>query len=249
MFIGIVFFLTSAGAIPANAQDYTVGGGLAMVPDYIGSDDYEAWVMPYFTVNFDNHMNIRFIGNRISTNLMPHPVFRAGFLGEFIRERDDVDNNRVDAMGKIDNSFMLGGFVGFKEGDWNGRLEVMTDVADGNDGTIGRLALGWGTALGSTMRINIEGYTTYGDDDFMGAYFGVNRADSARSGLAKYDADAGIYDVGVGLTHNWHFAEDWHLISLLGIAQLVGDASDDSPVVDEGSETQMRLGIIATYSF
>ena len=249
MFIGIIFFLTSAGAITAVAQEYAVGGGLAMVPDYIGSDDYEVAPLPYFTVDFDNHMFIRLVGNRLSANLMPHPVFRAGFVGEYIDERDDVDNQRVDDMAKVDKSFMLGGFVGFAKGDWNGRIEVMTDVADGNDGTIGRLALGWGVDMGSSMRLNIEGYTTYGDDDFMQAYFGVDRANSARSGLAQYDADAGIYDVGVIVNHNWRFADNWRLMSLLSLSRLVGDANDDSPVVNEGSKTQGTLGVMVTYSF
>jgi hypothetical protein len=29
----------------------------------------------------------------------------------------------------------------------------------------------------------------------------------------------------------------------------VGDADDSSPVVDEGSETQGRLGVMVTYTF
>jgi outer membrane protein len=247
-FFGAVFVGLVVSA-PAEAQDYTVGAGVAMVPDYIGSDDYQAAPLPYFTVDFDNHMDIRLVGNRLSSNLMPHPTFKAGVVGEYIGERDDVDNNRVDRMDDVDASFMLGGFVGFAYEGWNGRLEVMTDVADGNDGTIGRLALGWGTALGETMRLNLEGYTTYGDDDFMDAYFSVDAADSARSGLSRYDADSGFYDVGLNVTHTWNFTGSWRLVSLLGISQLVGDADDDSPVVDEGSETQGRLGVMVTYAF
>lgn len=245
----IVFLLASAGVGTAVAQSYAAGAGLAVVPDYIGSDDYEVVPLPYFTVDFGNHMDLRLVGNRLSSNLIPHPVFKAGLVGEYIGERDDVDNNRVDRMDDVDASFMLGGFVGFAQGGWNGRIEVMTDVADGNDGTIGRLALGWGTALNETMRLNLEGYTTYGDDDFMEAYFSVDAADSVRSGLPRYDADSGFYDVGLNVTHNWNFTGSWRLVSFLGISQLVGDADDDSPVVDEGSETQGRLGAMVTYTF
>jgi outer membrane scaffolding protein for murein synthesis (MipA/OmpV family) len=53
----------------------------------------------------------------------------------------------------------------------------------------------------------------------------------------------------VDVTYNWNFTGSWRLISLLGISQLVGDADDSSPVVDEGSETQGRLGVIVTYQF
>jgi outer membrane scaffolding protein for murein synthesis (MipA/OmpV family) len=109
--------------------------------------------------------------------------------------------------------------------------------------------VGWGTALNDTMRLNLQGYTTYGDDDFMEAYFGVDAVDSVRSGLRQYDADAGFYDVGLNITHNWNFTGAWRLVSILGISQLVGDADDSSPVVDEGSETQGRLGVMVTYKF
>jgi outer membrane scaffolding protein for murein synthesis (MipA/OmpV family) len=246
---GVVLLLASAGVVTAAAQSYTAGGGLAMVPDYMGSDDYEVVPLPYFTVDFGNHMDIRLVGNRLSSNLIPHPVFKAGLVGEYIGERDDVEDNRVDRMNDVDDSIMLGGFVGFAQGGWSGRIEVLTDVADGNDGTIGRLAVGWGTALNETMRLNIEGSTTYGDDDFMDAYFSVDAADSARSGLARYNADGGIYSVGLSATHNWRFADDWRLVSLLGLSRLVGDADDSSPVVDRGSENQGRLGIMVTYTF
>ena len=245
----MVVFLGLVALAPVSAETYTAGAGVAMVPDYIGSDDYTAAPLPYFTVDFDNHMNIRLVGNRISSNLIPHPIFKAGVVGEYIPERDDVDNNRVDRMRDVDSSFMMGGFVGFAYEGWNGRIEFMKDVADGNDGAMGRLALGWGTALNETSRLNIEGYTTYGDDDFMEAYFSVDARDSARSGLPQYDADSGIYNVGVNVTHNWNFTGSWRLISMLGIMQLVGDADDSSPVVDEGSETQGRLGVIVTYQF
>jgi len=233
----------------AGAQDWTAGAGLAMVPDYIGSDDYEVAPLPYLTVDFENHMNARLVGNRIQGNVIPHPIFKAGPVGEYIGERDDVDNDRVDRMDDVDASFMVGAFAGFVYEGFNGRIEVMGDVADGNDGTMARLALGWGTGIAENMRLNLEGFTTWGDDDFMEAYFEVDAADSIRSGLPMYSADSGFYEVGLNVTYSWNFTGAWNLIGIAGVSQLVGDADDDSPVVDEGSETQGKLGFIVTYAF
>ncbi len=250
MSVVLTCVLLLAGSVTgAWSADVTVGGGLAVVPDYIGSDDYTAAPLPYFTMDWENHMNVHLVGNRIKSNLIPHPILKAGPVGEFIGKRDNVDNNRVDDMEDVDASFMLGGFVGFEYEGWNGRIEYMADVADGNDGTLGRMSLGWGTALGDSMRLNLEGYTTYGDDDFMSAYFGVSGRDSRRSGLKKYDADSGIYNYGLNLTHVWNFSGPWRLVSIAGVSRLVGDADDDSPVVDEGSETQGVLGVMVTYRF
>ncbi len=241
--------LLAAGIPAAGAADWGVGGGVAVVPDYIGSDDYEAAPLPYFTVDFDNHMNVHLVGNRIQSNLLPHPIWKAGLVGEYIGERDDVDNSKVDDLQDVDASFMLGGFIGFEYEGWNGRFETMADVADGNDGVLTRVAGGWGTAMFDTMRLNLEAFAGFGDGDFMSSYFGVDGADSRRSGLDTYDADAGIYEVGLNVTHAWNFTGAWSLITFGGISQLVGDADDDSPVVDEGSETQGVLGVMVTYRF
>ena len=196
----------------AGAQDWTAGAGLAWVPDYIGSDDYEVAPLPYLTVDFDNHMNARLVGNRIQSNLVPHPIFKAGPVGEYIPERDDVDNDRVDAMDDVDASFMVGAFAGFEYEGFNGRVEFMGDVADGNDGTMAQFALGWGTGFAENMRINFEGFTKWGDDDFMEAYFEVDLEDSIRSGLPLYSADSGFYEVGLNITYSWNFTGPWTLI-------------------------------------
>ncbi len=241
--------LLTVGVPTAGAADWSVGAGAAVVPDYIGSDSYEAAPLPYFTVDFENHMNIHLVGNRLQSNLLPHPVWKAGLVGEYFGERDDVENDRVDRLDDVDDSFMLGGFLGFEYNGWSGRVESMADVADGNDGVLTRVAAGWGTSIGQSMRLNLEGFAGFGDGDFMDAYFAVDGRDARRSGLDEYETDAGIYEVGLNVTHVWNFAGAWRLISIAGVSQLVGDADDDSPVVDEGSETQGVFGIMLTYSF
>ena len=50
--------MLATGLPGAYAVDWGVGGGVAVVPDYIGSDDYEPAPLPYFTVDFENHMNV-----------------------------------------------------------------------------------------------------------------------------------------------------------------------------------------------
>jgi outer membrane scaffolding protein for murein synthesis (MipA/OmpV family) len=83
----------------------------------------------------------------------------------------------------------------------------------------------------------------------MQTYFGVNNRDSARSGLDKYDADSGIKDVGLDLGVNWAFASSWDLRGIASYSKLVGDADDDSPVVDQGSENQFFTGVLVLFKF
>jgi outer membrane protein len=83
----------------------------------------------------------------------------------------------------------------------------------------------------------------------METYFGVSGADAAASGLDPYDADEGMKDIGLDFGANWRFAQNWDLRGLLQVKQLVGDADDDSPVVDQGSETQVFTGVMVLYNF
>ena len=78
---------------------------------------------------------------------------------------------------------------------------------------------------------------------------GVSNKDSRRSGLKDYNADAGIKDVGINLGLNWVFTQNWSARGIVSYTQLLGDASDDSPVVDEGDEGQLFTTVMAVYSF
>jgi outer membrane protein len=83
----------------------------------------------------------------------------------------------------------------------------------------------------------------------MQTYFGVDRRDAARSGLDRYNADSGIKDVGIDLGVNWIITQSWSAKGIASFTQLVGDADDDSPVVDEGSEGQFFGAALVVYKF
>ena len=71
----------------------------------------------------------------------------------------------------------------------------------------------------------------------------------SHSGLDRYDADSGMKDVGLDLGLNWRFAQNWDLRGLFQAKKLVGDADDDSPVVDEGSEFQAFAAVLVVWNF
>ena len=72
------------------------------------------------------------------------------------------------------------------------------DVANGN-GFLGSLQATYRAPLGENWRVAIGPETSWASDDYMKAYFGVDSADANRSGLDRYNADAGIKDVGLNL--------------------------------------------------
>jgi outer membrane protein len=83
----------------------------------------------------------------------------------------------------------------------------------------------------------------------MDTYFGIDRADSNRSGLKKYNADSGIKDVGFVVPVTFSPFEHWSFMGAMGYKRLVGDA-EDSPVVDkEGEANQFLAGAFVIYKF
>jgi outer membrane scaffolding protein for murein synthesis (MipA/OmpV family) len=164
-------------------------------------------------------------------------------------ERDDVDNNKVDDLKDVSDAHELGIWGGIDWQGWFLLFDFLADTGNAHEGWTAKLAGGYNWAISEEFVFTMGASTTYADDDYMQTYFGVDAADSRRSGLDDYDADGGMKDVGLDLGVNWGFAPNWDLRGLFQIKQLVGDADDDSPVVDEGSETQLFTAVLVVFNF
>ena len=243
--VGLMIGLTPA----VQAADVSLGAGVGLAPDYEGSDDNEAAPIPYVNVKWDNHMSINWLGNKARVNLIPSPIWKGGVVGEYIAERDDVDNDRVDLLEDVDTSFMLGGFFGFEYNNWSASVELMQDVADGNDGAIIRLNGGYRIPISQAWNLSLGVFTTWADDDYMEAYFEIDAADAARSGLQQYSADSGFKDAGLNLMASYKPWEHWGFMGLASYKRMLGDAEDSPVVDDEGDKNQFSGGILVFYKF
>jgi outer membrane scaffolding protein for murein synthesis (MipA/OmpV family) len=241
--------LVANQSVQAQETGIALGLGVGAKPDYEGSEDYEAVPLPFVNVKWSNHMSINWLGNKAKVNLIPSPIWRGGLVGEYIPERDDVDNNRVDRLEDVDTSFMLGGFFGFEYSNWSASIEAMADVADGNDGAIVRLNGGYKIPIDQSWLISLGAFTTWADDDYMEAYFEIDNRDSARSGLKTFKADSGFKDVGLNLRASFKPWEHWGFMGLVSYKRLLDDAEDSPVVDDEGDENQFLGGILVTYNF
>ncbi len=233
----------------AQAADVSVGAGLGFKPDYEGSSDYEAVPVPFANVKFGNGMFVKLLGLNLRANLIPDKMWNLGPVYNYRGERDDVDNSAVDDMKKVSDANELGLFGGFNIDNWFVSLEFLADMGDAYDGWYSKLRGGYNWVINPSWALSIGASTTYADDDYMQTYFGVSRQDAARSGLDRYNADSGIKDVGLDLGLNWIITQSWSAKGIASYTQLVGDADDDSPVVDEGSEGQFFGAALVVYTF
>ena len=232
-----------------QAADFSIGGGLGVAPDYEGSSDYELVPVPAGSARFSNGMYVELLGLNLRANLIPSDFWRLGPVYNYRAERDNVENNRVDRMKEVSDANELGIFGGIAWQNWYLFLDLMADTGDAYDGSYGTLRGGYNWIISNEFALTFGAFGTYASDDYMQTYFGVSGADAARSGLDRYDADGGMKDIGLDFGAKWGLAQNWDLRGLLQIKQLVGDADDDSPVVDEGSETQLFTAVMVLYKF
>jgi outer membrane scaffolding protein for murein synthesis (MipA/OmpV family) len=243
----------------ANAGSGFVGVGGAGIPDYEGSEDYEAIPAAFAKYQYDSGRYVSLGGTkgsgragRLSLDVISDATSKMWEFGpilQFRRGRDDVDNDAVDKMRDIDDAWELGGFVGLKNGPWDAQFTVVTDVSDTHDGTLYELKGGYTWTINSRWRTNLGIATTYADDDYMNKYFGVKTADAARSGLPRFNADGDFKDVGASLFVHYTPGPTWGLAIFTKYNALLNDA-EDSPLVDkEGDSNQWVFGAGVTYRF
>ena len=234
---------------------FALGAGLGVAPDYEGSDNYE--LVPLWNLLAANLYHpktyVQLLGPRLRSNFLPDDHWRLGLAGQFIRKRDDVENNRVDDLESVDASVMLGVMGGYDfladpQEDLVLELEARQDVANDN-GFLATVRAVYGGRLSSSWRLDASVGSTWASEDYMSSYFGIDAADAARSGLDQFNADEGFKDVSVGGALTYSFFERWSVAVLGSYTRLIGDA-EDSPVVDDvGDANQLFGGALINYRF
>lgn len=235
---------------PESGKRITVGAGIAIVPDYEGSDYYKAAPLLHFRMAWTNGRYLDFTGNRAKFNIMKDSNLR---IGPMVRVRpkrdDDVEDTQVSRMKDVDTAVELGGFIAYNL--WENfeiGANLLQDVADGHDGYLVGLHVGYRILKENTM-IGLKAFTTYVNNDYMEAYFSTNFYNIGSAQLRPYDADEGFKDVGLTCVISYQINESWGATGVLGYTRLIGDAKDSPVVDDRGDANQLLGGIMGTYRF
>ena len=236
--------------------DRVVGLAAVALPDYEGSDDYTFAPAPMLQYKFSGERYVQLIGNKAFVNVLNHPNIELGAKAVYRFGRDDVDDDVVDLMRDVDDSFELGGFVGYRKSfnndmrhRMNVHFDVTQDVSDGHEGLVAELAGIYWRPVAKPFDIGFRGNITYASDDYMSSFFDVTASDSAASGLSTFDADSGFKDIGLAVMGLYHFSQNWHLGGSVQYKRMLGDA-EDSPVVSvRGSKNQLFAGLAVVYSW
>lgn len=221
------------------AISFGIAGGVS--PDYEGSSDYEFSFGPNIGASWRDR--IFYKGKSLGANIIKEKNFKVGPIVSWSSGRDEDDNDKLEGLGDVDSSIEAGGFLAYRMKPMRFRLEIRQDIDSGHEGAL--VELSGGTTLPFTKpRVFVSLGTVWASDDYMQSFFGVDTGQSAASGLKKYNADAGIKEVNLGVTAGYSITPRWRVGGKIEYKRLVGDAAD-SPIVDD--EDQFLAGISLTY--
>jgi len=236
-----------------------VGLGVAMVPDYVGSNDYTVVPLPFLKYTFKgSERYIKLAGPELSINLLDNKNFFFGPLVRYYGSRDDdVDDDVVSKMDKIKSGANAGAFITYeyKEADPRNKIKVTLkaygDVSGEYDGYLVDFDATYWSKVADRWDAFIGVGTTFADKNYMDTYFSVNSSNRGSAPVAElpdYDADSNaMRDVYAQIGTLYYYEKNWLFGGAFRYSALLSDAKD-SPVTDlRGDSNQYAVALFAGY--
>lgn len=239
---------------PAVAQGFTfeVGGLVATAPKYEGSKTYEAIGAPLIFPSDAGPLSPRdglfqFKGlDDVRIRLLNQSGFEAGPVLGYRFGRDQNDDARLRGTGDIDGGLVVGAYAGYRIGTLFPFVSYNQQVTGDDTGALIRLGLESKQLINPSLLVSATVGATWANADYVDHFFSVTAVQSARSGLARYDAEAGFKDVYLSVGADYALDSKWTLKLMGKYSHLLGDVAD-SPIVE--TEHQFFAGVGLTYKF
>lgn len=244
-------FVAASGATAMAQEPLALQAGILVqvAPKYEGSKSYEVMAFPIVApagkASLDDRVQFRGI-DHLQFALISTSGFQFGPLVGYRFGRDQDDGRLLNGLGDIDGGFVAGAFASYQFGAIRASVSYHHQLT--GDDTGGIIKAGFDTRHAVSPYLTLTGGigVTWASDDYMQSFFGVTAAQSITSGLAAYQADAGVKDFNLSIGSEMVLSPQWMLSVNGRYARLLGDA-DNSPVVE--SRDQWTAGIALTYQF
>lgn len=231
----------------------TVGGGVAVVPRYPGSDHHETRAFPVISFSFGRFfiggdpaaggggggLGLRLYGDQRWT-------FGAALSPEFRKAREESDDPRLQGLGDVGGTVRATLFAGYRYAWLALRASVSPDIGGEDQGTLARFDALVRHAAGERLAFSAGPGVTWASGQYMRTFFGIDAAQSARSGLPQYEGGRGLNSVRFSIGATYMMTKSWIGGARAARALLVGDAAD-SPVT--ASRSQNTFATFLTHRF
>jgi len=235
-------------SMPAAAQDrsfnFSLRGGVAVAPSYMGSDSSE--------VNADGGFRfgaLSFGGRSFGAGIgnVPENGVSVGGAFRVIGSRDAEDDPELFGLEDIDTAVELGLSLTYRQERWLAFGEVRQGFG-GHDGVTGTLGADMIFRPSDRFTIAAGPRLNLGDADYANTYFGVSADEAVTSNFAAFDADGGLLGTAFQVQGTYELNDNWAVEGLLSYERLRNSAAD-SPITLGGSDDQWRLSIGLSRAF
>ena len=229
----------SQGSATSGGQ-FTIGLGAAYLPRYEGSDEHKARALPL--INYRNGRFFAGVLTGIGYNFSPISSVEFGPVLSYRPGRDEDESDRLRGLGDVDAGGEAGVYARWKLNPFFLHGSVKYGIGGGPSGTHVRLGAGYATRLGAADHLLIDAGLDWVDSEIMQGYFGVNAAQSGRSGLPTYGAGSCIRRYGVAAAWTHSFTRQW--FSTIGATfYRLGNEAANSPIVQQRNVTGVSAAI------
>jgi MipA family protein len=234
-----------------GTPETTTGGraGFAVVhsPRYLGADDRGFAALPFIDFRWSNGFFVGLSSGAGYRWTSASKDFQAGARLSYDFGREEDKSPALAGLGDIDGSPEAGAFFSANlGGGFSFRTALRYGSGNEHDGMIVDTGFGYGLQLAPRWRLGLNLSATWANQDYMQAYFGITPEQSARSGYAARQADAGLRDVRAGVSLAYFINRNWGVIAGVNVMQLQDDAQA-SPIVRDATAVS---GVMAVaYSF
>ena len=255
--------LMAAAAAPAWAEDAAsrpprtegwqvqVGGGALAAPDFQGGAGHRTRALPYVSVDYGDLFSAS-IQNGASLTLYRSGNVVAGPKARFRFGQDESDSPGLQGLGDVDPTLELGGFVGYRQGPFSAELSAGHSLAGGRRGATLDLSAAVTAPVARTaagpVLLSAGPAVTFVTSGVNRAFFGVDPAQSAASGLPLHNPSGGLQQAGVNATLIVPVAPRVSMVGFVGYGRLMGDAADSPRVRLRGAPDQVSGGLFVTYA-
>lgn len=234
---------TDAGK-PRGDWKVTLGAGALVMPEYDGSDEFTVYPIPYFSITWKDLVFLN-LERGLGVYAYRDDRFQLGVSVGYARGRAEDSSDRLRGLGDIDDAARGNLFARYSLGSLSLGLDLTQDFG-GTDGFQIRPNIGLNYALSKKVRLSPEVSVTWANDDYMQSYYGISPAQASRSGLQRFDAEAGFRRAEIRIAATWDITDRWFTTANVGFGYLLGDAAD-SPITD--SRFQPSIGLFVGYKF
>lgn len=244
----------------AKAEDTSIGLGAAIAPEYVGSRDTVIAPVPSFSttigpVEINSDLLGINAGFKLDQYITVGPIVRLD-LGRnaLFKVNDPV----VARLPKIKVAPEFGAFIQAQVPIFadrpqalalTARLSAVKGTSAGHGGVLVEGDLGAVKSIGDRTTTGVSVTFSWQDRRYADAYFGVDQAAAAATGLSRFSGKAGIRDLGSSVFIARTLSEHWSASAFASLTELKSSAADSPIVQERGRTRQTFLGLSATYSF